>query len=137
MLVLLLTYRNIMKEYTEEEYQKDKDEYYQSLIEELKNGWMVWSISDWYHTFDELYEHRTALFSRLCNYIPSHKSRKHSDWTMFEWMFIVIWYVGWKQISYHCENKTRDSFLCEEREFADERNWHTPQDVVNILYWRI
>lgn len=100
---------------------------------ENNNTIIDWNTSDWYHTFNELYEHRTALFARLCDHIPSHKSRKHNDWTMFDWMFIVIAYINWRQISYHCEDYTRNWFNCEEREFADIRDWHTPQDVVDVL----
>lgn len=61
-------------------------------------------ISDGYHTFRELYEHRMTLFQALLNEMASTnsrsqyeildyrnvwKSRKHSDGTMYDNMFIA------------------------------------------------
>lgn len=49
--------------------------------------------SDGYHTFYELYEHRTALFAALCNTYNdrSWKSFKHADGTMvFKWSEVQI-----------------------------------------------
>jgi hypothetical protein len=49
-------------------------------------------ISDGYHTFGELYEHRAALFVALinrCTDIPSWISHQHHDGTMFNGYFIA------------------------------------------------
>lgn len=48
-------------------------------------------ISDGYHTFKELYEHRYALFAVVCadHAIDSWKSMLHEDGTMFEDSFIA------------------------------------------------
>lgn len=97
--------------------------------------------SDWYHTFKELYEHRVALYIKLVNDTNYHweynwiKSKLHFDWSEFEWWFILMWYIDWKQISYHLPNDKRDLVHCKEVEKADEWNWHTSNDVVNILLW--
>ena len=49
------------------------------------------NINDGYHTMDELYYHRGVLFSVICNQNRSlaWKSRKHSDDTMYDGMFIA------------------------------------------------
>lgn len=39
----------------------------------------------------------------------------------------------WKQISYHLPIKFRDHCRCEEASIADERDWHTSQDVLDRL----
>ena len=47
--------------------------------------------SDGYHTFNELYHHRAILFAVICNANKDKawKSKKHSDGTMYDGMFIV------------------------------------------------
>lgn len=61
------------------------------------------------------------------------KSKLHFDWSEFEWRFIVQWYIWRKQISYHLPIKYWDKVLCKEVEKADERDWHTSQDVLDRL----
>ena len=91
-------------------------------------------LSDGYHTFDELYYHRMALTARLTHFIPAHRSRKHHDGTMFAYSFIVVFYVDHIQCSYHYNLKYWDLFdHIETREFADEWDGHTPEDVTKIL----
>ena len=90
------------------------------------------STSDGYHTFDELYEHRTVLFSVICN---SHidlawKSRHHHDGTMFDDMFIVGIKTPAGPCTYHCENRYWDLFRVPELERAPEFDGHTPEDVL-------
>jgi hypothetical protein len=61
-------------------------------------------ISDGYHTFGELYEHRAALFVALinrCTDIPSWISHQHHDGTMFNGYFIAGMNLPTGQISYH------------------------------------
>lgn len=93
------------------------------------------STSDGYHTFDELYEHRTVLFSVICN---SHKeiawkSRHHHDGTMFNGMFIVGIQTPEGQCTYHCENQYWDLFQVKELERAPEFDGHTPEDVLQRI----
>ncbi len=97
-------------------------------------------ISDWYHTFWELYDHRCVLYISLVNisqhittWKPFAKSQVHYDWTSRDWWFIVQWYIEWRQISYHLPMKYWDNVLCKEAEKADERDWHTSKDVLDRL----
>jgi len=96
-------------------------------------------LSGWYHTFWELYEHRCVLYVTVVNlseyitWAKFQKSRIHFDWSEYEWWFIVQWYIHWKQISYHLPDKYWDKVLCKELEKADERDWHTSQDVIDRL----
>lgn len=104
-------------------------------------------ISDWYHTFWELYKHRTHLFIALCkmfinlweskNLSYVSKSKKHNDW--FDvwnkwWMFIVQLETSEWQISYHIPNEYWDK--CDFIPYlpkAKEWDWHTSDDVLYRL----
>lgn len=109
------------------------------MVEQLTLEWYIadespmWEKSDGYHTFNELYDHRTALFAALCTFIPAIKSLKHHDDTMFDDMFIVMTYLNWQQISYHLDSKYWDIFPATEVPRADERDWHTSNDVIERL----
>lgn len=109
------------------------------MSEQLEREWYiadespVWEKSDGYHTFNELYDHRTALFAALCLFVKARKSRLHNDGTMFDGMFIVMMYIDWQQISYHIDNKYRDIFDIEETDKSDVWDWHSSNDVVNRL----
>lgn len=63
----------------------------------------VGTVSDGYHTFNELYAHRFALFLALCRAMNcGWKSQLHADGTSYEGWFIVgltLPNVG--DISYH------------------------------------
>ena len=94
------------------------------------------STSDGYHTFDELYYHRTALFACLVSMQPrqmAFKSWKHSDGSMYEGMFIAGIYTSGGWCTYHCEAKWWPLFDCYEREFAPEWDGHTPSDAIHRL----
>lgn len=92
-------------------------------------------VSDGYHTFRELYMHRTALLAALANSHPDKaiKSQKHSDGSMYEDMFIVMMDLEGSQISYHCESGYWDWFDIKEVETAPEWDGHSPEDVVERL----
>jgi len=113
---------------------KEINDRIKELPEELKN-----EISDWYHTFWELYEHRCVLYITVVNlsqyvaWAKFYKSRLHFDCTSRDWWFIVQWYIHWKQISYHLPEKYWYKVLCKEVEKADERDGHTSQDVLDRL----
>lgn len=92
--------------------------------------------SDGYHTFDELYYHRTALFACLVALQPrqmAFKSWKHADGTMYEGMFIAGIYTSGGWCTYHCEAKWWPLFDCHEQEFAPEWDGHTPSDAIHRL----
>jgi hypothetical protein len=103
----------------------------------------VGEISDGFHTFNELYEHRQILFSKLLSAFPeiSWKSRKHADGSMFsgqeEW-FISGMKLPSGMITYHIEGRFWDDTICPEIEFAPAWDGHTSNDVVNRLKeWKI
>ena len=95
-------------------------------------------ISDGYHTFNELYDHRAALTAALFKSLPSdmvYKSKKHHDGTMYDGMFIVganLPDIG--AISYHYDiDPWWDIFNIREVENAPEWDGHTPDDVIERL----
>lgn len=94
--------------------------------------------SDGYHTFDELYEHRHALFLALCRRIAGQRpdrvwrSTLHYDGTSFtSWFVMGIDRLPGEQITYHLP-----MYLWDETNFATtlerapEWDGHTPTDVV-------
>lgn len=111
------------------------------------------SISDGYHTFDELYDHRITLYIALCKKIQNFKyhgdarnqfgdekivwcSTLHSDGTAFaNWFILGIFREKGKQITYHVPA----ILLSEVRQFAEtldkapEYDGHTPEDVLERL----
>ena len=102
-------------------------------------------ISDGYHTMDELYQHRHILLALAVNTIKMYhddcltedckifKSKKHSDGSMFDDMFIVMGYLNGIQFSYHVENKYWDLFKINEEPIADEWDGHTSGDVLDRI----
>lgn len=110
--------------------------------------------SDGYHTFDELYEHRTGLLAALCNVIVSwlcyagvpashvmehvFKSRAHDDGSMFEGMFIVGINCAEpgepaKWATWHCEGEWWDRIGVPSLDRAPEFDGHTPADALERL----
>ena len=110
------------------------NEMIQTLTDDAKSN-----VSDWYHTFGELYDHRCILYVALCNLAQKQndvifrKSKIHYDWSEFEGWFILQGYIEGKQISYHLPNIYRDKVRIPETDIADERDWHTSQDVLDRL----
>lgn len=93
-------------------------------------------LSDGYHTFGELYEHRMILFSIICNSHKSlaWKSQLHHDDTMFEGnMFIVGINTPKGQYSYHYHMEFWDFFNVEVLPNAPEWDGHQPKDVYRLL----
>ena len=104
-------------------------------------------ISDGYHTFGELYDHRFALFAALCRSIAEDdsypvsmvwKSRAHSDGSKFEgWFIMGLVTEPGKQITYHLPDKLWDRCgFATNLIKAPEWDGHTPADVVDRL-WRL
>jgi hypothetical protein len=108
-------------------------------------------VSDGYHTFDELYAHRTALLRALvmCNPDMAWKSRQHEvgGEPMFEGFFIVGLNLAIRKkthgggikkipITYHVEEKYWNDFDIHELENAPKWDGHTPDDVISrLLEW--
>ncbi len=109
--------------------------------------------SDGYHTFNELYEHRTGLLMALCNVLYElmrvngysdeaiakqgvFKSRLHDDGTMYDDMFIAginCADIGALWATWHCEGEWWDLFDIPEVDFATKWDGHTPADALERL----
>ncbi len=102
-------------------------------------------VSDGYHTFGELYDHRVQLFIALCNELQHNelllnqksicwKSKKHSDGSVWEGWFIAgIHIAKGKQITYHLPIDKWDELEVTELDQAPEWDGHTPADVLERL----
>lgn len=140
---------------------KDKHIEINELISKYHKEWTLDEnlVSDKYHTFWDLYNHRYHLFIALCKVIlctgyeneknvgwlaqytdgnyKCLKSKKHFDWldVWNEWgMFIIqLETMNW-QISYHLPTEYWD--ICDfipTLSQANEWDWHTPDDVLERL----
>lgn len=104
-------------------------------------------ISDGYHTFGELYEHRHALFVALCSMINSYspyifreeypvwRSKLHSDGTMFDDSFIMgIGKTPGKIITYHLPiGMWAITDFAQTLYHAPEWDGHTSDDTIHRL----
>ena len=101
----------------------------------------IGSVSDGYHTFHELYEHRITLYIAFCHYmrnrslIPFWKSKKHSDGSLYEGFFILGIYKGkGAQITYHIPMKYwNDTDFADTLDKAPEYDGHSSQDVLQRI----
>ena len=91
--------------------------------------------SDGSHTFDELYEHRMALFSVLCNTRKNRawKSWLHDDGTMFDDYFIVGITTEVGDYSYHYHKRHWSRFDVTELESAPPYDGHQPRDYDRLF----
>lgn len=105
-------------------------------------------ISDGYHTFGELYEHRIVLFIKLCkllNSLPGDyhtpknaqvwKSNMHSDGTVWDgWFIMGIGVAQGHQITYHLPvSYWNECSFAETRIMPPEFDGHTSNDVLQRL----
>ena|SRR3990167_11204329 len=92
-------------------------------------------ISDGYHTFEELYNHRCLLFVNLCLMDP-HNAYWKPEPSFGEW-FCLYFELPKAQISYHIPNKYLplvDGKI--DRDDEHKFDGHTSDDVVARLYER-
>jgi len=97
-------------------------------------------VSDGYHTFGELYDHRCVLYIAFLEaYAPGFawKSRKHADGTEQPGWFIAgVELTRGEPITYHIPDKYWEDLSVEERERAPEWDGHTSADVLaRLLKW--
>jgi hypothetical protein len=100
----------------------------------------VGQVSDGFHTFHELYDHRHTLFVALMNSHPdlSWKSRQHDDGTMYagDW-FIAGMNLPTGDISYHLEGRFWELARVKALDRAPAWDGHTPEDVlVRLASWQ-
>lgn len=102
---------------------------------ELLDSKSIQSVSDGYHTFEELYFHRCVLFASLVNQNPdkSWKSKLHEDGTMYPGYFIAGIKTPAGDYSYHYPLEHWDLFECRELKFAPRWDFHQPKDVTRLL----
>jgi hypothetical protein len=92
-------------------------------------------ISDGYHTFDELYQHRHALFLNLLRLAGvGWKSLVHSDGTpSYDGWFLAGITLPSGDITYHLPIDLWDKALVSEVPKAPPFDGHTSRDVVTRL----
>lgn len=100
-------------------------------------------LSDGYHTFGELYEHRIQLFVTLCRTlalcdelnIPIWKAKHHADGSSYPgWFIMGIHTLPGRQISYHLPEYWWDrTFFAKVRDRAPDWDGHTSTDVLERL----
>ena len=98
-------------------------------------------ISDGYHSFGELYEHRVELYIALLRSKAAGapfkvwKSKQHSDGTeSIGWFLLGYDKEPGRQITYHLPiDKWADCSFAEELHIAPPFDGHTPQDVLQRL----
>lgn len=142
--------------------EQDIDKYFQEeathnfnnyilLTKKVSPAFSAGAISDGYHTFDELYEHRIVNFIALCrtcdmlnevafgtDYEPRAyvwRSKKHSDDSEWDgWFILGINKELGKQITYHLPiSKWEETEFAETLDKAPEFDGHTSADVLERI----
>ena len=103
-------------------------------------------LSDGYHTFDELYDHRITLFIALCRtqaYIENEfgcsrfvwRSKTHHDGSSWDgWFIMGIGKEKGGQISYHLPlSRWDETDFSETLDKAPEWDGHTSADVLERI----
>jgi len=108
-------------------------------------------VSDGYHTFGELYDHRITLYIALLKskvecWIKMDdrfrevkpqiwKTKAHSDGSVWDgWFILGMYKEAGEQITYHLPlDKWNDCWFAEELEKAPIWDNHTSQDVLNRI----
>ena len=110
------------------------DEIQEEIDEAKSKGMHVGSLSDGYHSFDDLYDHREALTAALFNRLPfTWKARIHEDGSMFDGMFIVGCATPYGMITYHYDNEFWADFKVPVLTHAPVFDGHTPEDMVDRI----
>lgn len=113
-----------------------------SLVVTMDGTDAVGRISDGYHTFDELYDHRITLFIALCRLADLHegafpvwRSKMHSDGSFMDgWFILGLEKAKGNQITYHLPIERWDETnFAETLEKAPDFDGHTSQDVLARL----
>lgn len=147
-------YHNVLQEINTLVDVEDQKEIATYVVNDLIKRFDIWNnISDWYHTFGELYKHRIHLFIALCSQVQKLKclkndyyehrkykdyklikSKKHFDWSKYEWWFIVQLETDLWQISYHLPEEYwyKCNFI-KTKDKANEWDWHDSNTVLERL----
>jgi hypothetical protein len=99
-------------------------------------------VSDGYHTFGELYDHRCILYIAMCKLLSEKRdspsvwrSKKHADGSVWEgWFLLGISTRKGEQITYHLPEKLwNGTHFAAVLEKAPEFDGHTSQDVLSRI----
>jgi len=107
------------------------------------------NISDGYHTFNELYEHRATLWVALCKMtaaversgfqgdtvVSCWRTLLHSDGSSFDgWFVLGVGYEKGEQMTYHLPiSKWDECKFAETLDKAPEWDGHTSDDVIKRI----
>lgn len=114
-------------------YNKEKEKN-KKLEEGRKNG----TLSDGFHTYNDLYYQRCVLFATICNMNKeiSWKSKRHNDgkkcFDNDDW-FIVGIDTPEGCYTYHYEIKYWNLFKVQELQKGKEWDGHTEKDVIRLF----
>ena len=98
----------------------------------------VGELSDTYHSFNDLYKHRTILTALAFLSLPyTWKSKIHEDGTMYNGMFVVGAPTPEGMISYHYDLEYWDLFKIPELPHAPHFTGYTDNDVLERLIYII
>jgi hypothetical protein len=103
-------------------------------IEDYKKetGNSVDDISDGYHSFGDLYKHRTYLLALAMIHMPyAWKARVHEDGTMFDDMFVVGFPTPAGMVTYHCDNEFWNDFKVPVIPHAPHFDGYSDKDVLD------
>lgn len=102
-------------------------------------------VSDGYHTFDELYDHRCHLFVALmrCQSGLSWRAKLHDDGSEYPGWFIAGMHLPTGDITYHLPlwmwpllDSPADYAFIETFDKAPKWDGHTPNDVlIRLNMW--
>jgi hypothetical protein len=125
----------------------------ESINEAIEHNQPVGNLSDGYHTFNDLYKHRIALFKALCKiasytidssdngaYSFSHEptsvwySEMHHDGSIINGWFIAgLSMSDGRQLTYHIPNSEISDWPGERVLRAPKWDGHTSADVLKRL----
>ena len=95
----------------------------------------VSAVSDGYHTFDELYTHRTALWALIltCNKEIAFKTKLNDMGEQLGGWFIAGLNTGHGQLTYHLPDSLWDTLDVREVERNADYDGHTSADVIERI----
>lgn len=107
----------------------------QEQINEVKEtGMSVGELSDTYHSFNDLYDHRMILSAFAMMNMPyAWKAKTHEDGSMFDGMFVVGAPTPDGMITYHYDLEYWNLFKIPEIPHAPHFDGHTPEDVIKRI----
>ena len=108
------------------------------IFKERHPNMSMGEISDGYHSFNELYDHRAKLFATIVNCEKwnhlAWKSKQHEDGSMFDGMFIVGINTPEGPASYHYDiDPYWDMFHCEELPQAPHYDGYSDEESVQRI----